>query len=175
MHGLGGYRDNYVAYYRKHARPDSPALRDAVPSVVLVPGIGMFSFGKNKSEARITGEFYTNAIHVMEGATALDDKKYTPKLPQAGAAASERSVHVFSTTTWRFRVRKRFALNTGNWKKQNSAVNLRRSRSAGRYLWSWEERTELGARWRPQQAEMVRTWWWRIAISRQRKKQRKNW
>ena len=50
---------------------DSPAMRDANPAVVLIPGLGMFSFGKNKTEARITGEFYTNAIHVMEGASLL--------------------------------------------------------------------------------------------------------
>ncbi len=92
---LSSYRENYVAYYRKHAQADSPALRDAVPSVVLAPGIGMFSFGKNKSEARITGEFYTNAIHVMEGATALDDKKIHRRLPQAGEAVPSEAFTVF--------------------------------------------------------------------------------
>jgi len=54
---------------------------------VLVPGVGMFSFGKNKAESRITGEFYTNAIHVMEGAGSLDDNACPPELPQAGPAA----------------------------------------------------------------------------------------
>jgi NAD(P)-dependent dehydrogenase (short-subunit alcohol dehydrogenase family) len=48
-------------------------MRDANPSVVIVPGVGMFSFGKNKQEARITGEFFVNAVHVMAGATALAD------------------------------------------------------------------------------------------------------
>ena len=48
-------------------------MRDDNPSIVLVPGIGMFSFGKSKPESRITGEFYTNAIHVMEGASAMGD------------------------------------------------------------------------------------------------------
>ncbi len=48
-------------------------MRDASPTVVLIPGLGMFSFGKNKTEARITGEFYTNAIHVMEGASVLGE------------------------------------------------------------------------------------------------------
>src|SRR5271168_2366136 len=62
------YRSEYADYYKKHALKDSPAMRHANPTVVLVPGIGMFSFGKNKAEARITGEFYVNAIHVMEGA-----------------------------------------------------------------------------------------------------------
>jgi NAD(P)-dependent dehydrogenase (short-subunit alcohol dehydrogenase family) len=55
------------------AQPDSPALRDANPSVVVIPGLGVFGFGKNKREARITTEFFVNAIHVMTGATALAD------------------------------------------------------------------------------------------------------
>ena len=68
---IADYREQYRAYYNSFASPDSPALRDASPTVVLIPGLGMFSFGKNKTEARIVGEFYTNAIHVMEGATLL--------------------------------------------------------------------------------------------------------
>ena len=68
---LPGYRTDYAAYYETNKEPDSPALRSAEPSVVLIPGVGMLSFGKNKQEARITGEFYTNAIHVMEGATSM--------------------------------------------------------------------------------------------------------
>jgi rhamnose utilization protein RhaD (predicted bifunctional aldolase and dehydrogenase)/NAD(P)-dependent dehydrogenase (short-subunit alcohol dehydrogenase family) len=70
---LGEYRKEYAAYYDEHKQPDSPAMRPAKPTVILVSGIGMFSFGKSKAEARITGEFYVNAIHVMEGATALAD------------------------------------------------------------------------------------------------------
>jgi rhamnose utilization protein RhaD (predicted bifunctional aldolase and dehydrogenase)/NAD(P)-dependent dehydrogenase (short-subunit alcohol dehydrogenase family) len=85
---LSTYREEYGAYYSSFARPDSPAMRDASPTVVLVPGIGMFSFGKNKAEARITGEFYTNAIHVMEGASALGSDAAPSVLPQAGAAAT---------------------------------------------------------------------------------------
>ncbi len=92
---LAAYRDEYVTYYKNHAETDSPGLREAVPSVVLVPGLGMFSFGKNKTEARITGEFYTNAIHVMEGATALDDGKAPLQLPQAGKAAPAEAFSVF--------------------------------------------------------------------------------
>ena len=84
---LARYRVEYADYYRKHALPDSPAMRDASPTVVLVPGVGMFSFGKNKTESRVTGEFYTNAIHVMEGAGAMDEGKCLPVLPQAGNAA----------------------------------------------------------------------------------------
>ncbi|GBE27544.1 glucose 1-dehydrogenase 2 [bacterium BMS3Bbin03] len=71
--GLVRYRKDYEAYYRENKESGSPAMRNPNPTVVLVPGIGLFSFGKNKKEARITGEFYVNAIHVMEGATALND------------------------------------------------------------------------------------------------------
>src|SRR5262249_19885718 len=68
---LPTYRDDYARYYKENQQPDSPAMRPANPTVVLVPGVGLFSFGKTKAEARTTGEFYINAIHVMEGATAL--------------------------------------------------------------------------------------------------------
>src|SRR4030095_6897055 len=72
-------------------------MRDASPTVVLIPGIGMFSFGKNKTEARITGEFYTNAIHVMEGATALGAGAEGQKAwPQAGRAATADAFSVHS-------------------------------------------------------------------------------
>ena len=82
--GAEAYREEYAAYYRTFAQPGSPALRDANPSVVLVPGVGMFTFGKSKKEARITGEFYANAIHVMAGATSLGEGKVPPALlPQA--------------------------------------------------------------------------------------------
>jgi rhamnose utilization protein RhaD (predicted bifunctional aldolase and dehydrogenase)/NAD(P)-dependent dehydrogenase (short-subunit alcohol dehydrogenase family) len=93
---LGAYREEYAAYYSSFARTDSPAMRDASPTVVLVPGIGMFSFGKNKAEARITGEFYTNAIHVMEGASALGSHAAPSVLPQAGAAATTDAFSVHS-------------------------------------------------------------------------------
>ncbi|HUB29416.1 MAG TPA: bifunctional rhamnulose-1-phosphate aldolase/short-chain dehydrogenase [Terracidiphilus sp.] len=82
---LAEYRDQYRAYYKGFATPDSPALRDPNPTVVLIPGLGMFSFGKNKTEARIVGEFYTNAIHVMEGATLLSEgNESAERLPQCG-------------------------------------------------------------------------------------------
>jgi rhamnose utilization protein RhaD (predicted bifunctional aldolase and dehydrogenase)/NAD(P)-dependent dehydrogenase (short-subunit alcohol dehydrogenase family) len=92
---LEEYRKEYEAYYRAHAGADSPAMRDPNPTVVLVPGVGMFSFGKNKTEARITGEFYLNAIHVMEGATALEEGPPPDPLPQAGAAARSESFQVY--------------------------------------------------------------------------------
>ena len=92
---LETYRAEYAAYYAKHALPDSPAVRDASPTVVLVPGVGMFSFGKNKTESRITGEFYINAIGVMQGAGALGAGGKCKEIPQAGPAASadQFSVH----------------------------------------------------------------------------------
>jgi rhamnose utilization protein RhaD (predicted bifunctional aldolase and dehydrogenase)/NAD(P)-dependent dehydrogenase (short-subunit alcohol dehydrogenase family) len=85
---LETYRAEYAAYYQKHALPDSPAVRDASPTVVLVPGVGMFSFGKNKTESRITGEFYTNAIGVMQGAGSLGAGVTCEDIPQAGPAAA---------------------------------------------------------------------------------------
>jgi rhamnulose-1-phosphate aldolase/alcohol dehydrogenase len=65
------YREEYRAYYERHAGPDSPPMRGADPAIVLVPGVGMFSFGKDKQTARVTGEFYVNAINVMRGAEAV--------------------------------------------------------------------------------------------------------
>jgi len=90
------YREEYAAYYASFAQSSSPKMRDANPTVVLVPGIGMFSFGKNKTEARIAGEFYTNAIHVMEGASALGSGTTPAVLPQAGPAAKTEAFSVFS-------------------------------------------------------------------------------
>jgi rhamnose utilization protein RhaD (predicted bifunctional aldolase and dehydrogenase)/NAD(P)-dependent dehydrogenase (short-subunit alcohol dehydrogenase family) len=90
------YREEYQQYYRAFALPDSPKMRDANPTVVLIPGIGMFSFGKNKTESRITGEFYTNAIHVMEGASTLESGKTPAVLPQAGPAANTGAFTVYS-------------------------------------------------------------------------------
>jgi rhamnose utilization protein RhaD (predicted bifunctional aldolase and dehydrogenase)/NAD(P)-dependent dehydrogenase (short-subunit alcohol dehydrogenase family) len=77
------YRDDYAAYYKAHALPDSPALRDSNPSVVVIPGVGLFGFGKDKREARITSEFFVNAIHVMAGANALSDAGAESEPPQA--------------------------------------------------------------------------------------------
>ena len=65
------YRAEYAAYYRRHAAPDSPAMRGADPAIVLVPGVGMFSYGKDKQTARVAGEFYVNAVNVMRGAEAV--------------------------------------------------------------------------------------------------------
>jgi len=65
------YRDDYRAYYERHATPQSPPMRGADPAIVLVPGVGMFSFGATKQAARIAGEFYVNAINVMRGAESV--------------------------------------------------------------------------------------------------------
>ncbi|MEV6288403.1 bifunctional aldolase/short-chain dehydrogenase [Kribbella sp. NPDC051770] len=65
------YREDYAAYYDRHKEPDSPPMRGADPAIVLVPGVGMFSFGKDKQTARVAGEFYVNAINVMRGAEAV--------------------------------------------------------------------------------------------------------
>lgn len=81
--GVAGYREDYAAYYNAHRTPNSPPMRSANPTVVLVPGVGMFSVGRTRAEARITGEFYTNAIHVMAGATAMDDLPPQPGLDPA--------------------------------------------------------------------------------------------
>ncbi|OFI38178.1 short-chain dehydrogenase [Arthrobacter sp. SW1] len=70
------YRKDYQAYYDRHADADSPAIRGADPAIVLVPGVGMFSFGKDKQTARVAGEFYLNAINVMRGAEAVSS--YAP-------------------------------------------------------------------------------------------------
>jgi len=70
------YRDDYAAYYARHATPDSPPMRGADPAIVLLPGIGMWSFGPDKQTARVAGEFYVNAINVMRGAEALS--RYLP-------------------------------------------------------------------------------------------------
>jgi rhamnulose-1-phosphate aldolase/alcohol dehydrogenase len=65
------YRADYQGYYDRNATPDSPPLRGADPAIVLVPGVGMFSFGKDKQTARVAGEFYVNAINVMRGAESV--------------------------------------------------------------------------------------------------------
>jgi rhamnulose-1-phosphate aldolase/alcohol dehydrogenase len=70
------YRTDYRAYYDRHAGPDTPPMRGADPAIVLVPGVGMFSFGADKQTARVAGEFYLNAINVMRGAEAVS--RYQP-------------------------------------------------------------------------------------------------
>ncbi len=70
--GLELYRKDYAAYYASCKRSDSPAVRDPNPTVVLIPGLGMIAWGKDKSESRVTAEFYNCAVEVMRGAEAID-------------------------------------------------------------------------------------------------------
>jgi rhamnulose-1-phosphate aldolase/alcohol dehydrogenase len=77
--GLAQYRDDYRAYYEAHAAPDDPDMRGADPTVILIPGIGMVAWGKNKSESRVTAEFYNAAVEVMRGAEAVDTYTALPR------------------------------------------------------------------------------------------------
>jgi len=89
------YRREYKKYYDAFATAQSPPLRDSNPSVVIIPGLGLFSFGKNKKEARITAEFFINAIHVMAGANALEDTEVAGALPQARRPEQARAFTQF--------------------------------------------------------------------------------
>ena len=111
------YREEYAKYYKAHAKPDSPALRDSNPSVVVIPGIGLFGFGKDKREARITSEFFVNAIHVMAGANALEE---------AGAATGAAP-------------QARRAEQAGEFKSYRNYVALPRSEAFGIEYWALEE------------------------------------
>jgi rhamnulose-1-phosphate aldolase/alcohol dehydrogenase len=71
--GIAQYRTDYSQYYQQHKRSDSPAMRDPNPTVILIPGLGMVAWGKDKSESRVTAEFYNCAIEVMRGAEAIDE------------------------------------------------------------------------------------------------------
>jgi rhamnulose-1-phosphate aldolase/alcohol dehydrogenase len=75
----GAYREDYRAYYERFATEGSPAMRGADPAIVLVPGVGMFSFGPDKKTARVAGEFYVNAINVMRGAEAVSTYQPIPE------------------------------------------------------------------------------------------------
>jgi rhamnulose-1-phosphate aldolase/alcohol dehydrogenase len=69
------YRETYATYYKKYAKPETPSMRGADPLIILVPGVGMFSYGKDKQTARVAGEFYINAINVMRGAESVSTYK----------------------------------------------------------------------------------------------------
>jgi rhamnulose-1-phosphate aldolase/alcohol dehydrogenase len=73
------YRADYQAYYERYATPDSPPMRGADPAIVLIPGVGMFSYGADKQTARVAGEFYLNAINVMRGAEAISSYQPIPE------------------------------------------------------------------------------------------------
>lgn len=76
---IAAYRADYTAYYERCRHPDSPALRDPNPVVFLVPGVGMLTFAKDKATARISGEFYINAVNVMRGASAISTYRGLPE------------------------------------------------------------------------------------------------
>jgi rhamnulose-1-phosphate aldolase/alcohol dehydrogenase len=80
--GVAKYRADYAEYYNRCKRPNSPAMRDPNPTVILIPGLGMIAWGKDKSESRVTAEFYNCAVEVMRGAETID--KYI-SLPQQEA------------------------------------------------------------------------------------------
>ena len=71
--GLEKYRQDYTSYYNRCKHANSPAVRDANPTVILIPGLGMIAWGKDKSESRVTAEFYNCAVEVMRGAEAIDE------------------------------------------------------------------------------------------------------
>ena len=77
--GLTRYRQDYADYYNAHKQADSPAMRDPNPTVILIPGIGMIAWGKNKSESRVTAEFYNCAVEVMRGAETVSQYAALPK------------------------------------------------------------------------------------------------
>ena len=70
--GLAKYREDYAEYYNRCKRQNSPPMRDPNPTVILIPGLGMVAWGKDKSESRVTAEFYNCAVEVMRGAEAID-------------------------------------------------------------------------------------------------------
>ena len=73
------YRKEYQSYYDNHKRDNSPAVRDANPVIIIYPGVGMFSFAKNKQTTRVANEFYVNAINVMRGAEAITEYTSLPR------------------------------------------------------------------------------------------------
>lgn len=77
--GLARYREDYAAYYDACKHPDSPAMRDPNPTVILIPGLGLIAWGKNKSESRVTAEFYSLAIEVMRGSEAISKYQGLPR------------------------------------------------------------------------------------------------
>lgn len=77
--GLVKYRSDYASYYEVCKHPDSPAMRDPNPTVILIPGLGLIAFGKNKSESRVTAEFYSLAIEVMRAAESINEYQGLPR------------------------------------------------------------------------------------------------
>src|SRR5262245_2444181 len=130
------YREEYAGYYRAHADAQSPAMRDSNPSVVVIPGLGLFGFARDKREARITTEFFLNAIHVMAGANALEgDTPHAAALPQAKAAEQTTNFSSYHNYV-RCRGLKRSASSIGRSKKR-SCGGCRRSENSAARSHSW--------------------------------------
>jgi rhamnulose-1-phosphate aldolase/alcohol dehydrogenase len=77
--GLDEYREDYISYYKNHRHDNSPDMRDPNPTVILIPGVGMIAWGKDKSESRVTAEFYNCAVEVMRGSEAIGNYIALPK------------------------------------------------------------------------------------------------
>ena len=77
--GLERYRSDYVSYYEACKHPNSPAMRDPNPTVILIPGLGLIAWGRNKSESRVTAEFYSLAIEVMRSSEAISEYQGLPR------------------------------------------------------------------------------------------------
>jgi len=77
--GLVKYRSDYASYYEACKHPNSPAMRDPNPTVILIPGLGLIAWGKNKSESRVTAEFYSLAIEVMRSSEAISEYQGLPR------------------------------------------------------------------------------------------------
>ena len=145
---LAQYRKQYRAYYKAFATPDSPALRDASPTVVLIQGLGMFSFGKNKTEARIVGEFYTNAIHVMEGASLLAEGEVEGNgsaMPRRHGSGELQGLHQLCGAAGASR---HFASSTGRWKRPRFAASPPEKEFSRRIALVVGGAAGLAAKWR---------------------------
>ena len=174
--GLEKYRNTYTEYYNANKETGSPALRDANPSVVLIPGVGMFTFAKNKKEARITAEFYINAIHVMAGATALGAGAAAAaaagsRRPPAGEDSRGRAcLHESCITTLRCHLAKRSASSTGRSKKPRSSACRPSRSSAARSCSSWVAAAASGAPYACSSRVSARTSWRPTKMQLQRRK-----
>ena len=123
---LANYRKEYAEYYRSFAQPDSPAMRDANPTVVLIPGIGMFSFGKSKTEARLDRRVLRKC-DPCDGRRDLAGQREQrrQRCPRRGRPRRPAPSPCMRTM-WHCLPRKHSASNTGGWKKPRFAVSLRR-------------------------------------------------
>ena len=135
---VDGYRAAYRKYYEEWASGDSPKLRDSNPSVVIVPGLGLFGFGKNKKEARITTEFFINADPRDGGRECARRGWRLAPVPQA-RHRSNPSNSPNSITTWLSPDRKHSASNIGRSKKQSFSACPPKQNSAARLPWSSAE------------------------------------